>query len=249
MRKVISLLLSVMLVVSLAVPAFATSGNLNINDLENGRISFKCTSGNALGYHSTDLFGSQFKNIMPGDTISERITITSSFSLFSEDSMKVWISGIPHSNSNPLRYSEAQEEADGKDETPLEGRDETVASMEDFLSRLTLRVTNTSNGAYDVLYYGPADGIMEKQLLGTFRSDSKLSLRVDLEWELGGDYDYNQYQNRVGEIDWIFHVEAFDDPTVDNPKTGDYIMIAVGVMAVSAAALVILLVIKKRKKS
>ena len=34
----------------------------------------------------------------------------------------------------------------------------------------------------------------------------------------------------------------------DNPKTGDYIMIAVGIMFVSAAALVTLLIVKRKKR-
>ena len=42
---------------------------------------------------------------------------------------------------NSLTYSEAFENADGKDEADVDGqRDETVATMEDFLSQLTMRI-------------------------------------------------------------------------------------------------------------
>ena len=58
----------------------------------------------------------------------------------------------------------------------------------------------------------------------------------------------NEFARRVGEIDWQITVEAFDDPSVDNPKTGDYIMMAVAVMAVSAAALIVILAVKRKKK-
>ena len=71
-------------------------------------------------------------------------------------------------------------------------------------------------------------------------------LDLELKW-VPTDKD-NLYANRVGEIDWQFTLEAYDDPSVDNPKTGDYIMMAVAIMAVSGVALAVLLIRKKRKK-
>jgi len=82
--------------------------------------------------------------------------------------------------------------------------------------------------------------------LGKFRNKGSVILDLELKW-VPTDND-NLYANRVGEIDWQFTLEAYDDPDVDNPKTGDYIMMAVAVMAVSAAALIIILAVKRKKK-
>ena len=67
MKKVFSLLLAILLVMSLAVPAFAssTAGTLLFEGEEDHEITV--TPGS--GYHSKDLFGEEFKNIMPGDRI------------------------------------------------------------------------------------------------------------------------------------------------------------------------------------
>jgi len=225
MKKVFSLLLAVMLVVSLAVPAAAAGneGTVTINGKNN--ITFKPGSS----YSATDLFDDGFKGIMPGDKIEETITIRSGFS-FHEDSLKVYMRAIPHTNS---------------DNKPVTGVD--AVEMMDFLNKLNLRVTKGS----EVIFKGQAGklgGLKKNVLLGTFRRDGSIQLKVELEWPTGGNYDYNKYANRVGEIDWVFTVEAYDDPEYDNPKTGDYIMLAVATMAVSAAALIVLCTKKIRKK-
>ena len=238
MKKVFSLLMAMMVVVSMALPASASSVSLR------GRNNFVFSPGSE--YHATDLFGDGFKNIMPGDTVQESITIKADFGFFKEDSIKVSLKGIAHSTSNPLEYSEEAEQADGKDEDPDTGRDETIADMEDFLSRLNLKVTNRNNGR--VIFDDTADKILKQTELGSFRNRGKIVLDVELYWDPDGDYDYNEYANRVGEIDWVFTVSAWDDPDYDNPKTGDYIMVFVAAMAVSAAALVLLVALKKRKK-
>ena len=240
MKKLFSLLMAVMLVMSLAVPASAKS--LIINGKDDFTIS---PSGST--YHATDLFGDGFKNIMPGDTVTQEITIKGEFKLFKEDSMKVTMQGVPHGALNPLEYSEKAEQDDGKDEAPDTGRDETIETMEKFLEVLQLKITNKNKK--EVIFEGSADKIMDPVVLGKFRNKGSIVLELELYWA-PSDND-NAFANRVGEIDWQFTVEAFDDPSnvhIDNPKTGDYIMMAVAVMAVSAAALIIILAVKRKKK-
>lgn len=252
MRKLFTLLLSLLLVFSLTIPAFAApvAGTLQID----GKDAIYVTPHS--DYHDTDLFGSQFKNIMPGDTLQAKVIIKADFSQFYEDSIKITIEGVAHDEQgNPLKYDEAFEFTDGKDQENLEKndpagidgiRDETVASMTEFLSRLDLKITDVKKNK--VIFEDKASAILGKQTFDRFRNKGQVELLLELYWDPNGDYDYNQYANRVGEIDWLITVSAYDDPTVDNPKTGDYIMMAVAVMAVSAAALVIILVIKRKKK-
>lgn len=257
MKKLFSLLLALMLVFSMTVPALAaTSGTLTINGAqrkkdETGKtyyeIDVDCTPGSE--YHEYDLFGDSFKNMMPGDTATAQIVINANFKLFSEDSIRVWIEGAP---SNPLHYDEDYEETDGKDQPPVTGnRDETVASNRDFLSKLTLTIKNPKTGK--TYYSGPADGtykIGDRKTATddvlTFRARGQITLEVSVHMPIELD---NTYANRVGEIDWALKISAYDDPAVDNPKTGDYIMMAVAVMAVSAAVLVILFAVKRKKKN
>jgi LPXTG-motif cell wall-anchored protein len=221
MKRLFSLLLAVMLVMALAVPASAASLDIVSKD----KITIKPGSS----YSATDLFDEGFKNVMPGDRISETITIKSGFG-FKEDSLKVYMRAIPHTNT---------------DNKPVTGVD--VATMDEFLQELTLRVYNMSDEGKQI-FKGTAkdlDGLKENVLLGTFRKNGSIKLRVELEVPITLG---NKFAHRVGEVDWLFTVEAYDDPSYDNPKTGDYIMIAVAVMAVSAVGLLVILAAKRKKK-
>lgn len=223
MRKLISSLLALMLVFSLAIPAFAASGSVTFQGKKD-KFSFDPGSS----YSSSDLFG-DLKEVMPGDEITETIKVTNKSR--DADSIKIYLRAEAHDASNTMVSSD-----------PEYGKD--YVEMNDFLSQLNMRVYNGDK----LIYEGSPDeenGLSKNVLLGTLRRNRSLTLTVELEVpiELG-----NEYANRVGEVDWVFTVEAYDDPDVDNPKTGDYIMMAVAVMAVSAAAIAILVFFYKKNK-
>ena len=85
--------------------------------------------------------------------------------------------------------------------------------------------------------------------LGTLYSGGIVNLDVTLEVPvtLG-----NEFQNQIGYLDWEFKIEEFpvdpDDP--EPPKTGDEtnVELLVGLMCVSAVALLVLLILMKRKR-
>ena len=253
MKKILSLLMALLVMFSLAVPAFAT-GTAQPEDTTStiiikgkGIFDFSTESD----YHATDLFD-EFKDIMPGDRLTETITIKNQSK--ASDYVKIYLKAVPHDedsveDGNYLKYDENFEEDDGKDQSgDPDKRDETVASMEDFLSKLTLIVKDKKD---KVIFEGTADqldGLEKKVNLGTLRKNKQMQLKAELYWDPDGDYDYNVYANRVGEVDWVFTVEYRNDPS-DSPKTGDYIIMgAAAAMAISAAALIFLFVMKKRKK-
>ena len=221
MKKVFSLLLCLMLVLSLSVTAFAAEGQVTYKGESRIWITPATTE-----WTSTDLFGA-FKNVMPGDTLVEEFKITNG--AIDCDYVKVYMQAIPHNDRNPLSQSVAEHE--------------TIATMEEFLSQLRMQVWNGNERIYSASPNRTAQ-LTEPVYLGTLRTWKSMELEVELEVpiELG-----NEYANRVGEVDWVFTFEAFDDPS-ENPKTGDYIMIAVAVMAVSAVALAVILIRKKKKK-
>jgi len=230
MKKVFSLLLALMLVMSLAVPAAAAeTGGILTFFREGKNNTFSCKPGVQT---ATDLFDDGFKNVMPGDKITGYVYIKGNFKTFNEDSLKVWMRAMTHSAT---------------DNKPVHTGITDVDHMNDFLSLLTLRVYNESKDGVKI-FEGKAnelDGLRENVYLGSFRKNGAILLRVELDVPITMG---NEFKNDIGEVDWVFTVEAYDDPSYDNPKTGDYIMMAVAVMSVSAAALIVILAVKRKKK-
>lgn len=235
MKKVFSLLLSLMILFSLAVPAAAAENEGFLTFFKNkGENSFSCTPG--IG-HATDLFDEGFKNIMPGDKIVGYITVRGDFSSFYEDTLKVWMKAIPHN-------------IDGN--KPKAENVGDVTKMNEFLHLLDLKVFNENVSKTEPIFDAKADqldGLKENVYLGSFRKNGKIVLRVELYWSPDESYDYNQYAHRTGEVDWMFTVEAYDDPAYDIPKTGDYILrVALPVMVFSGAALLLVILLKKKRR-
>ena len=229
MKKVFSLLLAVMLVMALAVPASAASLTFEKKD------SFTVKPGISNAY---DLFDAQFKSVMPGDKIVGYITVKGNFRNFHEDTLKVWMKAIPHN-------------ADGN--KPVTAGTGDAATMNQFLHQLDLRVYNENVSKTKPIFNAKADkldGLNENVYLGSFRKNGKIVLRVELNWPADReDCNYNDYAHRTGEVDWLFTVEAYDDPAYDIPKTGDYVLrVALPVMAVSGAALLLVFFRKKKQR-
>ena len=102
--------------------------------------------------------------------------------------------------------------AETHDETgnPLSGKvaeRETVATMTEFLSKLSMKVWNGTELIYDASP-DQLDGLQNNTLLGTFRTGDTTTLKVELTVPAALD---NRFANRVGEVDWIFHVEAYNE--------------------------------------
>ena len=148
-------------------------------------------------YSASDLFDG-FKNVMPGDEKPETITLSNENEEF--DYLKVYMRALPHDEEgNPLSEKVAES-------------GETIETMEEFLSQLSMTVYNGEEKIFDA----PANeigGLRENVYLGKLAQNESLDLTVELSVPIDLD---NEYANRVGEIDWIFLVEGFDmeDSTV-----------------------------------
>ena len=211
MRALFSLVLTLVLVVAMATPAFAATAS----------ITYKGQKDQFVFDPSTDLFRN-FKGVMPGDTLEQSITFTNK----STDSnyVKLYVRAVAHDTSNPL--------------TKPVKENETIASMEDFLSQLEMEVYC---GKKQIFKASPDElgGMKNKVLLGTFKKNASATLTVKLNVpiELG-----NEYANRMGEVDWIFTVEAFKG----TPSTSDDRLIQTGqlnwpILALGAGGLVFLI--------
>ncbi len=207
-NKAFSLLLALMMVMGFATTAFAAGASVTF---KNGKlVVFQPGSD----YTQTDLFGN-FKNIMPGDTLTEEITVENQSG--DSDYIKVYLRAVPHDETgNPISEKVLAELS--RDER--RGEKTELAYMYDFLAQLQLTV---KNGAEVIYQASPdeTDGLTNNVYLGSLRKGQSLKLDVELKVpiEMGNDY-----ANRIGEVDWVFAAEAFNDvtPPPEGPDTPPY---------------------------
>ena len=185
-KAVFSLVLMILIVMSLSSTAFAASPSITFKGFTSG---FDFQPGSE--YTETDLFNS-FKNVMPGDTVTETITFTNSAS--DCDFVNLYMRAEAHDETaNPL--------------SPKVAEKETVAAMTEFLSKLSMKVWNGTELIYDAAP-NELGGLGSNKFLGTFRSGETASLKVELSVPIDLD---NKFADRIGEVDWIFHVEAYNE--------------------------------------
>ena len=185
-KAITSLVLMLLVVMSMSATAFAASPSITFEGFSKG---FDFQPGSE--YTETDLFGS-FKNVMPGDTVTETITFTNSAT--DCDFVNLYMRAEAHDETdNPL--------------SPKVAEKETVATMTEFLSKLSMKVWNGTELIYDASP-DQLDGLKSNKFLGTFRTGETATLKVELSIPIELD---NKYANRVGEVDWIFHVEAYNE--------------------------------------
>lgn len=211
LKSLSALLLALVLVLSTSLTAFAADSTITFKGAKDG---FDVQPGSE--YTATDLFGN-FKDVMPGDKLTENIQLKNAAT--DCDYIKVYMKAVVHDeNGNPLTYDEVYENKDGKDQAHVAGqRDETVATMQDFLSQLTMRIYNGDKLIYEASP-DEAGALVDYVLLGTLKTGESLNLKVELDVpiELG-----IKYANRVGEVDWVFLAECIENEKLTVHKIWD----------------------------
>ena len=211
-RNLSSLFLVLVMFLSLSITVFSADSTITFKGAKEG---FDFQSGSE--YTATDLFDN-FKDVMPGDELTETIRVKNQAA--DCDYIKLYIRAVVHDeDGNPLTYSEAFENADGKDQSNVAGqRDETVATMQDFLSQLTMRIYNGDKLIYNASP-DEAGALVNNVRLGTLSKGESLSLKMELDVPIELD---NKYANRVGEVDWVFAAEERNNPySTDSPEEKD----------------------------
>lgn len=242
-RIISSLVLALMLLCSTAV-SFATGSSSVTYKGKAKEFIFQPGSD----YSVTDLF-TNFKGVMPGDTLTQQINVRNEAS--KKVNVKIYIRAL------------------GLAELENNNGEEIVSADDsaDFLKEMKLTVETDSDKK---LFDAPADqtaGLTDWVCLGTFRSGADVDLNVDLEVPITMG---NDYQERIGALDWQFMAEEFpldpDDPSTptdpsdpngpndpDDPnktKTGDDSnMLVYGLIALAALGGAATVIVTRRRKS
>lgn len=163
-----------------SVPALGETASVRY---EGGAEQFVFLPGSSAS--ASDLF-LNFKKVMPGDRLSQRIGISNQQEL----PIRLFLRADPHDETvNPL--------------SPAVAETESVESMEDFLRQLQLTVWQGDTALFQASPDQTA-GLTENVFLGEFSGGEATELTLDLTvpMELG-----NEYADRIGEADWVFLAE------------------------------------------
>ena len=215
MKKIIILLTVLIIALSSVLPVYAADGKVTYSG-NAGNFVFEPGSEHSL----TDLFPN-FKDVMPGDILTQKITVKNN----ADNKVKVKVY---------IRCLGAHEDS------------------VDFLSQLGLKVAKSEENEMAYMFDAAANGtaqLADWVYLGMLYSGGEVNLDVtlDVPVELS-----NEYQNKIGYLDWEFMIEEFpietDDPKP--PKTGDNTNIGLwfALMISSLAVLFVLLVWRKQDK-
>lgn len=188
MKKILSLLLVLVLIASLAVTAYAADASVTFLGRKSG---FEFNPGSL--YTSTDLF-KDFKGVMPGDSIKDTITVRNKAK--DCDYIKLYIRAMPHGAIfNPMSPNVA-------------AANENVYEMRKFLEQMELEVYYNGNHLYTASL-GRLDEATNSMFLGKIRSgkSGKLTVQLNVPIEMG-----NEFEHKVGEVDWLFTAECYNDP-------------------------------------
>ena len=215
MKKIITLFIVCILAFSAVLPVYAADGKVTYSG-NAGKFIFELGSEHSL----TDLFPN-FKGVMPGDTLTQKITVKND----ADNNVKVKIY---------IRSLGAHED-----------------SVE-FLSQLGLKVAKSEENKMAYMFDATANETAQFTdwvYLGTLYSGGEVNLDVTLNVSVELS---NEYQNKIGYLDWEFLIEEFpvEDTDPKPPQTGDNSNIGlwITIMLCSLFFIIILLVWRKKDK-
>lgn len=215
MKKILVFFVVFIIVVSSVIPAYAADGKVSYRgNAEN--FVFEPGSEHSL----TDLFPN-FKGVMPGDSLSQKITVKNN----ADNKVKVKIY---------LRSLAAHEDS------------------QQFLSKLRLKVKTDDLNEMAYMFDAAANEtaqLTDWVCLGMLYSGGEVDLNVTLDVPVELD---NEFQNKIGYLDWEFKVEEFpvEEGDPQAPQTGDdfsigsWLLIMLGALAM----LIILFICRKKDK-
>lgn len=213
MKKILTLLTTLLLMLTISSTAFAADANVTYSG-DAGEFVFAPGSK----YSLTDLFPN-FKDVMPGDSISQKITVRN----LASNKVKVKIY---------MRSLGAHEDG----ESP------------DFLSQMHLRVEKSDDNTMPYMFEAAANEtaqLTDWVCLGTLYSGGEVNLDVILDVPVEMD---NKYAHREGYLDWEFMIEEFPIEDSD-PQTGDNANMILWMTVAAASLFVVIWFVWRKKAS
>ena len=215
MKRCIVFLCVCVLLLSCVMPVMAADGNVTYSG-----DAGKCIFAPGSEYSPTDLFPN-FKDVMPGDSLTQQITVKNDAS--NKVKVKIYIRSLG-------AHEESEEFLSQLHLRVEKSEDNTMAYMFDAAASETAQLTDWV-------------------CLGTLYSGGEVNLNVilDVPVELGNDYQdaigYLDWEFMIEE----YEIEPTDP---EPPKTGDesQVFLWAGLMVTSLIMLILLLFIPKRKK-
>lgn len=217
MKKTFSVL--AVIFVFCVLPITVLAGNVTYSG-DAGKFIFAPGSS----YSETDLF-TDFKDVMPGDSIFQKIVVKN------EASNKVKVKIYMRS---------------------LGAHDDEMSQK--FLSQLSLKVQKSEENSMAYMFDAVAsepDSLTDWVLLGTLYSGGEVNLDIALTVPTSLD---NSYQKNIGYLDWQFMIEEFpiEDSDPKPPHTGEKfgagVYVALGTAVCTIAILIIIPIVRRKKK-
>ena len=167
-KAIFSLVLALVLVMSLTVTAFAQpTAAADIVYRGKDRLLITPKAG---GHTGTDLFGS-FKGVMPGDTLTETVTIRNESTTANTNYVKLYIVAVPHGQAN----------------APVDAHITDTDAMNAFLSNFTMTVAQGTKQIFSGKPNAVGSFGGTGCLLGTFRKGQSTTLTVTLSLDIQAD--------------------------------------------------------------
>ena len=213
MRRCLILILTVIMTLSLAAPVMAAEGNVTY---EGDAGSFVFQPGSE--YSPTDLFPN-FKDVMPGDTLSQPITVKNDAS--KKVKVKIYMRSLGAHEGSEDFLSQL-------DLTVSKSADNDMSYMFDADANKTAQLTDWV--LLGTLYSG-----------GTVNLDVTLKVPGELDEKYSSQVGYLDWQFKVDE----FPVDK-DDPKP--PKTGDDFTIYKWLIPLTAALAVMIVLLRRKRQ-
>ena len=214
MKKIIAILCGLIISITLIFPVAAVNGKVTY---DGNAKDFIFEPGSA--HSPTDLFP-DFKGVMPGDNLTQKITVKNNAS--NDVKVKIYIRSL--------------------------GATEDSA---DFMSKLGLQVKKSEENEMAYMFDSSADKtaqLTDWVCLGTLYSGGEVNLDVILKVPLELD---NDYQNKIGYIDWEFMIEEYpiEDTDPQPPQTGNnFNLIFWSSITICSAGMILILLFWRKKE-